>query len=58
MDYQYYRRLGAGIIGSGAIEAAHRCLIKTGTTPLVNLTNGKSLQGAPFIVEAIRLCGL
>lgn len=28
MDYKYYRNIGAGIIGSGAIEAAHRNVIQ------------------------------
>jgi hypothetical protein len=28
MDYKYYRKLGAGIIGSGAIEATHRSLVQ------------------------------
>jgi hypothetical protein len=28
MDYNKYRQLGTGIIGSGAIEATHRCLIQ------------------------------
>jgi len=28
MDYKYYKTIGAGIIGSGAIESAHRTLIQ------------------------------
>jgi hypothetical protein len=28
MDYQYYRQLGCGIIGSGAIESSHRTVIQ------------------------------
>jgi hypothetical protein len=28
MDYQHYRQLGCGIIGSGAIESAHRTVIQ------------------------------
>lgn len=28
MDYKYYRTLGCGIIGSGAIESAHRTVIQ------------------------------
>ncbi len=28
MDYKYYKTIGAGIIGSGAIESAHRTLVQ------------------------------
>ena len=28
MDYKYYLRIGKGIIGSGAIESAHRTVIQ------------------------------
>ena len=28
MDYKYYKTIGVGIIGSGAIESAHRTLIQ------------------------------
>ena len=28
MDYKYYKTIGAGIIGSGAIESAHRTVIQ------------------------------
>jgi hypothetical protein len=28
MDYTYYRQLGCGIIGSGAVESAHRTVIQ------------------------------
>ena len=28
MEYQYYRQIGCGIIGSGAIESAHRTVIQ------------------------------
>lgn len=28
MDYKYYKTIGAGIIGSGAIESVHRTLIQ------------------------------
>ena len=28
MDYSYYKQIGAGIIGSGAIESAHRTLVQ------------------------------
>ena len=28
MDYQYYKQIGSGIIGSGAIESAHRTVIQ------------------------------
>src|ERR1035437_3395911 len=28
MDYAYYKKIGAGIIGSGAIESAHRTLVQ------------------------------
>lgn len=28
MDYQHYRRIGCGIIGSGAIESAHRTVVQ------------------------------
>ncbi len=28
MDYQYYKQIGCGIIGSGAIESAHRTVIQ------------------------------
>lgn len=29
MDYQYYKTIGKGIIGSGAIESAHRTLVQS-----------------------------
>ncbi|HUZ58882.1 MAG TPA: ISKra4 family transposase, partial [Hanamia sp.] len=28
MDYRYYKNIGAGIIGSGAIESAHRTVVQ------------------------------
>jgi hypothetical protein len=28
MDYQCYKNIGAGIIGSGAIESAHRTVVQ------------------------------
>ena len=28
MDYKYYKTIGAGIIGSGAIESAHRTVVQ------------------------------
>ena len=28
MDYKYYKKIGAGIIGSGAIESAHRTVVQ------------------------------
>ena len=28
MDYKYYNTIGAGIIGSGAIESAHRTVVQ------------------------------
>ena len=33
MDYQKYRQLGCGIIGSGAIESAHRTVIQKRMKP-------------------------
>ena len=29
MDYKYYKTIGAGLIGSGAIESAHRTLVQS-----------------------------
>ncbi len=28
MDYKYYQQIGCGIIGSGAIESAHRTVVQ------------------------------
>ena len=28
MDYSYYKQIGAGLIGSGAIESAHRTVVQ------------------------------
>lgn len=28
MDYSYYNQIGAGIIGSGAIESAHKTVVQ------------------------------
>jgi hypothetical protein len=65
MDYKYYKTAGKGIIGSGAIESAHRTLVqsrmkrsgqlwsKIGTTHMLCLRTLKMNRQWNKVVEMI-----
>ncbi|WP_339698432.1 hypothetical protein [Algoriphagus aquimarinus] len=55
MDYARYRKIGCGIIGSGAIESAHRTIIQKrlkqsgqrwGNTGAQNVLNLRAINGS------------